>query len=117
MVQASNYRTLRGQPVLINFWASWCPPCRAEMPAMEKAYQQFQAQGFMILAINSAIQDDRSDADALVQELGLTFPILWDEDGAVTQAYQVKSLPTSFFVDKEGIIREVIIGGPMAEPY
>lgn len=107
--------TFRGHPILLNFWASWCPPCRAEMPAMQEVYEQYQAQGFIILAVNSTIQDDPEQAAAFFQELGLTFPLLMDRDGAATRKYQVRSLPTSFFIDPEGIIQEVVIGGPMAE--
>ena len=107
--------SLKGKAVLINFWASWCPPCRTEMPAMEEVFELYQNQGFVILAVNSTIQDDPDEAKALFQELGLTFPLLLDTDGSVTQTYQVRSLPTSFFIDREGIIQEVIIGGPMSE--
>jgi cytochrome c biogenesis protein CcmG/thiol:disulfide interchange protein DsbE len=106
---------LRGNPVLINFWASWCAPCKAEMPAMERVYQKFGNEGLTILAINSANQDNRTNALAFVAKLGLSFPILFDVDGSVSSLYQVRALPTSFFVDQQGIIRDVVIGGPMAE--
>lgn len=107
--------SLKGKAVLMNFWASWCPPCRSEMPAMEEVFEQYQNQGFVILAVNSTIQDDLDEAKAFFEDMGLTFPLLLDMDGSVTQTYQVRSLPTSFFIDREGIIQEVIIGGPMAE--
>jgi len=106
---------LRGQPVLINIWASWCPPCRSEMPAMQRVYRDFQEQGFVILAVNATHQDSIADAAAFAADKGLGFPILLDVDGRVSQAYQVHSLPTSFFVGYDGIIREVVIGGPMSE--
>ena len=105
----------RGQPVLINLWASWCPPCRAEMPAMQSVYETYKDQGFVILAVNATNQDSKADAAAFVAEYQLTFPVLLDINGEVSQAYQLRSLPTSFFVNREGIITEVIIGGPMAE--
>lgn len=82
---------------------------------MQEVYEQYQSEGFIILAVNSTIQDDPDQALAFYQELGLTFPLLMDQDGSVTQAYQVRSLPTSFFIDPEGVIQEVVIGGPMAE--
>jgi peroxiredoxin len=107
--------SLKGKVVLLNFWASWCPPCKAEMPAMQEVFDQYKDQGFVILAVNSTIQDDPGEAVAFYEEMGLTFPLLMDRDGSVTQTYQVRSLPTSFFIDREGIIQEVIIGGPMAE--
>ena len=106
---------LRGQPVLINIWASWCPPCRTEMPAMQRVYRDFKEQGFVILAVNATNQDTVLNAAAFATEKNLTFPILLDVDGRVTQAYQVRSLPTSFFVGHDGIIQEVVIGGPMSE--
>jgi cytochrome c biogenesis protein CcmG, thiol:disulfide interchange protein DsbE len=107
--------SLRGNPVLINFWASWCAPCKAEMPAMEHVYQKYGKDGLQILAINSSIQDNRSNALAFTSQLGLSFPILFDENGIVSNSYKVRALPTSFFVDRQGIVRDVVIGGPMAE--
>jgi cytochrome c biogenesis protein CcmG/thiol:disulfide interchange protein DsbE len=106
---------LRGQVVLVNFWASWCPPCRAEMAAMEVAYNTYKERGFTILAINSTIQDKKSSAIDFVNENGLTFPILFDYDGSVTSAYRIGALPTSFFIDRNGVIQEFIVGGPMSE--
>jgi cytochrome c biogenesis protein CcmG/thiol:disulfide interchange protein DsbE len=106
---------LRGQAVLVNVWASWCPPCKSEMPTMQLIYEQYQAEGFTILAINTANQDNLSDSMKFISEQGLTFPILLDNDGTVSSLYQVRSLPTSFFIDPDGIIQEVVIGGPMSE--
>jgi peroxiredoxin len=106
---------LRGRPVLINLWASWCPPCRAEMPAMQRLYEEYKDQGFLVLAINATNQDNASAAEAFVREHQLTFPILFDVDGNVSRQYQLRSLPTTFFVDPDGVIQEVVIGGPMAE--
>lgn len=106
---------LRGRPVLINLWTSWCPPCRAEMPALNRVYHEYGDEGFEILAINSTWQDRREDAMAFAAELGLDFPVLLDTDGQVSRIYQLRSLPTSFFIGKDGVIREVVIGGPMSE--
>ncbi|MEW5872591.1 MAG: redoxin domain-containing protein [Chloroflexota bacterium] len=106
---------LRGRPVLVNLWASWCPPCRAEMPAMLRVYQDYKAQGFTLLAVNAANQDSSTAALDFAQELGLDFPILFDSQGSVAQQYQISALPTSFFIDAHGIIREVVVGGPMSE--
>lgn len=105
----------RGRPVLINFWASWCPPCRSEMPAMEKMYREFKSTGFEILAVNVTNQDRLSDARTFVSQHQLSFPIPLDRTGEVSELYQISSLPTSFFVDEQGIIQKVIIGGPMQE--
>jgi peroxiredoxin len=106
---------LRGRPLLINLWASWCLPCRAEMPAIQRVYDEYRDQGFTVLAINATNQDSVSEAVSFVQSNSLTFPILLDEDGSVSQQYSLRALPTSFFVDSEGVIREVVVGGPMSE--
>ncbi len=106
---------LKGQPVLLNIWATWCPPCRAEMPAMESVYQDYRAEGFTIVAVNAADQDNFESAKEFVRANGLTFPVVFDESGQVSRQYQVRALPTSFFIDAQGIIQEVVVGGPMSE--
>src|SRR6266498_4509107 len=106
---------LRGQAVLINLWATWCPPCRAEMKTIETVYNEYKDKGFTVLAVNMTYQDDPLHVMPFVDEEGLTFPILLDETGKMANAYQLKSLPSSFFIDRQGIIHEVVIGGPMAE--
>lgn len=112
MVQLSD---LRGRPVLLNLWASWCPPCKEEMQAMQKVYDQYASKGFTILAINTTYQDEKASALAFAADRQLTFPILFDLDGNVSRKYQVRSMPTSFFIDSNGLIRRVVIGGPMPE--
>ena len=106
---------LRGQAVLINLWTTWCPPCRAEMKSIEKVYREYRDEGFTVLAVNMTYQDDPSAVMPFVQEQGLSFPILLDETGEIANSYQLRSLPSSFFIDRNGIISEVVIGGPMAE--
>lgn len=106
---------LRGQAVLVNLWATWCPPCRAEMPAIEKIYTEYKDEGFVVLAVNMTYQDTFSNIAPFIDEYGLTFPILLDETGSAGAAYQLRSLPSSFFIGRDGIISEVVIGGPMAE--
>ena len=105
----------RGQAVLINFWASWCPPCRTEMPAMQRVYETHKDQDFVIFAVNATHQDSPTKATEFASAKGLTFPILLDSDGLVTRQYLVRSFPTSIFIDKNGLVHEVVIGGPMAE--
>lgn len=106
---------LRGKVVILNFWASWCNPCRTEMPAIERAYQQYQSQNITVLAVNATQQDDPTRVRAFVADLKLTFPVLLDERGETMALYQVAALPTTFFIDAQGVIQEVVIGGPMAE--
>jgi cytochrome c biogenesis protein CcmG, thiol:disulfide interchange protein DsbE len=105
---------LHGKVVLVNLWASWCPPCRAEMPAIEKVYRSFKPQGFEVLAVNATNQDNEPAAAAFVQELGLTFPIPLDHNGDVSTQYGMRGLPSSFIIDRKGIIRSVVVG-PMSE--
>ena len=102
---------LRGQVVLINFWATWCPPCRAEMPAIQQVYERYRDQGFEVLAVN--LQEQDAQMSAFVEERELTFPILPDRDGSVSNVYRVTSIPTTFFVDRTGTIQEIIVGGPL----
>jgi len=106
---------LRGQPVVINLWASWCQPCRAEMPALQRIYSEYQPQGLNLLGVNATSQDDLAAARAFTEDLGLTFPILYDNQGSVARLYALSALPTTFFIDHAGVIREVVIGGPMSE--
>ena len=106
---------LRGQAVLVNLWATWCPPCRAEMQSIEKVYQDYKDQGFTVLAVNMTRQDQLSAVAPFVTEQGLTFPILLDETGEVANAYQLQSIPSSYFIRRDGVINEVVISGPMSE--
>ena len=106
---------LRGHPILINLWASWCLPCRAEMPAIQRVYDRYRDQGFTVLAVNMTLQDSRKAAEDFVNEFGFTFPILLDVDGQVASLYRLRALPSSYFVDAYGYIQEVVIGGPMDE--
>ncbi len=106
---------LRGYPVVLNLWASWCLPCRSEMPAIERVYQRYKDAGLIVIGLNMTSQDSESDVRAFVQELGLTLPIVLDRDGSVQSRYQLLGLPSTYFIDRQGIIRSVIVGGPMSE--
>ncbi|HUE98616.1 MAG TPA: TlpA disulfide reductase family protein [Anaerolineales bacterium] len=106
---------LRGQAVLVNLWATWCPPCRAEMQSIEKVYNEYKEKGFTVLAVNMTYQDDPLAVMPFVNEQGLTFLILLEETSEMAKAYQLRSLPSSYFIRRDGIINEVVIGGPMSE--
>jgi peroxiredoxin len=106
---------LRGKGVVINLWASWCPPCRAEMPAIQRVYETTKGRGLEVLAVNTTFQDSERAAAEFILELGLTFPVPLDRDGTVSRQYLLRALPSTFFIDREGVIRKVIIGGPMSE--
>lgn len=105
---------LSGQPVMINFWAVWCGFCRIELPEMQEVYGAYRDQGFVILAVD--VQEERSEVKPFVDELGLTFPVLLDSKGEVSRSYRIRGLPTSYFVDQNGVIigREL---GPIDEEW
>ncbi len=96
-VSLSDYR---GKLVMLNFWASWCPPCNSEMPDLQRYYEQHKDEDFIILGVN--YQDSPDKVQAFVEKYGVTFPILLDSDGRVANLFGVQGLPTSFFVDKAG---------------
>lgn len=113
--QRIHLQDLRGQVVVINLWASWCPPCRAEMPALQRVYEDYQDRGLVVLGVNMTAQDSVAEAEEFAGQLDLAFPILYDRTGLVGKLYQSRALPTSFFVDREGVIQEVVVGGPLTE--
>jgi peroxiredoxin len=100
---------LRGQPVMINFWATWCPPCRAEIPTLVQMYKETHQPGsYEILGI--ATQSDMQTIQAFSKEFEMAFSVMPDNDSRITSLYHVLPIPTSFFVDKDGIIRYVQVG-------
>jgi len=99
----------RGQVVLLNFWATWCGPCREEMPSMEKLWQAYREQGLVILAV-STDSGGESRIKNFVRRLYLTFPILLDPDGQASDQYEVSGLPVSFLIDRQGRIITRLLG-------
>lgn len=95
----------KGQVVLINFWASWCGPCRQEMPLLEALHQRYAPLGFTMLGIN--VEEDSSLADGFLRDTPVTFPILYDRENLVSKTYDVIAMPTSIIVDRQGEIRYV----------
>ncbi|MEM9058096.1 MAG: TlpA disulfide reductase family protein [Pseudomonadota bacterium] len=96
---------LRGQVVMINFWASWCGPCRQEMPLLDELYQQYEPLGFTLLGVN--VEQDVADAERLLKDAPVSFPVLYDPDNAVTKAYDVVAMPSTILVDRDGNMRYV----------
>lgn len=96
---------LRGQVVLINFWASWCGPCRQEMPLLDQMYQKYSPLGFTLLGVN--VEQDSTDAERLLKDTPVTFPILFDAQNQVSKLYDVTAMPSTVLVDRDGKVRYV----------
>ena len=99
---------LRGKVVFINFWATWCPPCRAEMPEIESVHQDYKDKGVVVLGVD--ISEPESTVRQYIQQGGFSWTIVLDSTGEVARDYQVVAIPTSFFLDREGIIKAVNVG-------
>ena len=95
----------RGDVVMINFWATWCGPCRQEMPLLDELYTRYQRVGFNLLGVN--IDDDSAGAMRMIQELGVNFPVLFDSRKEVSKLYEVEAMPTTVLLDREGRVRHV----------
>jgi peroxiredoxin len=104
----------RGKVILLNFWATWCKPCKEEMPAIQAAYDKLRDKGFVVLAINE-LEDTERVAD-YIQTSRHTFPVLLDRKNQVANRYGVVGLPASFLIDPQGIVRERIVGSLLTEP-
>jgi len=106
--QAVSLNNLRGKSVLINFWATWCPPCRGEMPYIQEIYEEWSDKELVLLAIN--IGESSSKAREFMQNHNLSFTVLLDTKQAIAQKYNITGIPTTFFIDKDGIIQGKVIG-------
>lgn len=93
----------RGRPVVVNFWASWCDPCRREMPDLVRLYEVHKDEGLVVLEVN--VSESEEAVAAFVQELGMTMPVIMDARSEVLDAYKSQSLPTSIFIDRQGMIQ------------
>lgn len=97
----------KGKAVVLNFWGSWCEPCKAEMPALQKTYEKYKDQGLVVIGVN--IGEAPVSVESFVNQYKLTFPILLDRDMQITKLYRITPIPTTFFIDREGKIEEVVI--------
>ena len=100
----------RGKVVFVNFWATWCKPCREEMPSMEVLYKNFEKDGLVILAISIDRVTTKRDIPPFVKALNLTFPILIDSWGQTDKRYKLLGVPETYIIDQQGILREKVIG-------
>ena len=99
---------LRGRPVVVNVWATWCPPCRAEMPLLERAANDFEGR---VTFLGLATKDSRDAATAFLDDVGVEYPNVFDASGQVRSELQMQSFPTTYFFDAEGVLREAVVGG------
>ena len=95
----------RGNVVMINFWATWCGPCRQEMPLLDELYTRYERVGFSLLGVN--IDDDSRRAMQMIEDLGVSFPVLFDARKEVSELYEVETMPVTVLVDREGNVRHV----------
>ncbi|MFV2090287.1 MAG: TlpA disulfide reductase family protein [Pseudomonadales bacterium] len=109
-LEGSNLRLeeYRGQVVLINFWASWCGPCRQEMPILDRLHHRYQDTGFAVLGIN--VEGEREPAQDLVDKTKVTFPILLDDGQKVSEMYDLQAMPSSVVIDRDGVVRYIHLG-------
>jgi peroxiredoxin len=109
--------TYRGKVVLVDFWASWCPPCKTSFPALDSLYREYEPRGLEVLAVN--LDERRRDADAFLSDHSHRLTVLFDPSGASPMAFGVKGMPSSFLIDKAGHIRFTHMGysGNVGERY
>lgn len=107
-VKLSDYR---GKKVILNFWATWCPPCRAEIPDMEKFYSSYKDKDMVILGVNlTKAEKDQTSVKSFIKEYGVTYPIPLDKESLAAEMYQVSAIPTSYIIDPQGTIIQKIVG-------
>ena len=101
--------SFQGKVVFLNFWATWCGPCREEMPSMQVLYEELQNEGFEVVAVD--LQESQKAVQAFVEKMGLSFTVLIDKTGQVGSAYGASSIPISYFIDRSGLVVGGVIGG------
>lgn len=103
--------SLKGKKVLLNFWATWCPPCQEEMPALENIYKKYKGEGIEIIAVNATVgKETEEKVKQFIDVHQLTFPVPLDTDGEVVQMYGIYGMPTSYFIDENGVVRSFYFG-------
>ncbi|HEY4958457.1 MAG TPA: TlpA disulfide reductase family protein [Caldimonas sp.] len=95
----------RGRVVMVNFWATWCGPCRQEMPQLNRLFEKYRASGFVLLGVN--VDDDSSKAKEVASKLGVTFPVLLDTDKTVSKLYDLTTMPSTVIIDRDGKVRYI----------
>ncbi len=100
-----NLSQFKGQVVMINFWASWCAPCRKEMPLLDNIYKKYKPLGFTLIGVN--VEPDQKDAETFLKQTPVSFPVLFDAKSQVSGLYNVQGMPTTVFIDRKGNVRLV----------
>lgn len=103
--QAIDLAKYKGQVVMLNFWASWCGPCRTEMPLMDQIYKKYAPAGFVLLGVN--VDNDSTDANKFLAQVPVSFPIAYDRESKVSNTYQVSAMPSTVFIDRKGNVRTI----------
>ena len=111
--EVHNLDSYIGKPLIINFWGTFCPPCRNEMPALQAEYEKWQGQGLELIGIN--LSEDRVSVQQFASSVGAKFPILLDRNKRTEKRYGLKEYPTTYFIDAKGKIQDIVVGGPMSE--
>ncbi len=101
-IRLSEYR---GQVVMLNFWASWCGPCRQEFPHLDALQQKYEGLGFTVFGVN--VEQDRASADRVLRDIPVSFPILFDDENAVSEQYGVDAMPMTLLLDRNGVVRHL----------
>jgi cytochrome c biogenesis protein CcmG, thiol:disulfide interchange protein DsbE len=101
---------LQGRVVIVNFWATWCPPCLNETPRLVRWYEQHQAEGLAVLGVDTLYQDSRDAVEAFTREQQVSYPVLLDDVGEISRQWQARQLPRSYVIDRAGMVRFVRIG-------
>jgi peroxiredoxin len=109
MVNLSDYY---GQPIVLNFWASWCPPCKNEMPDFNKVYEEYQDRvAFLMVNLTDGRQETVENGKGFIDKQGFTFPVYFDTKGEGARAYKINSIPQTFFIDRDGSLIQSFMGG------
>ncbi|WDW10731.1 TlpA disulfide reductase family protein [Priestia aryabhattai] len=112
--KAFNLKDYQGKTVILNFWATWCPPCKAEMPDMQKFYEEYKNKNVEIIAVNlTSAEKNKEDIKRFTDEYGITFTVPLDKNGEISNQFNVVSIPSSYLIDDKGVIRRHVVG-PMS---
>lgn len=106
---------LLGRPVVISYWATWCIPCKQELPVLNQLYQEYRERGLVVLSVNATDQDDLQSVQSMAAEMGMSFPVLLDDGKNFSESYQAMFFPSTFFVDPNGVIRFIRLGDSSEE--